>query len=263
MPLSTNKIHGSLNLIIDTFKELRPELMQSFGKIEHISKNDGSPVTELDVKVEKLIKQRLAEKYPEIGFHGEETSDTPSTVNATWIIDPIDGTSSFIHGLDYCTNMAGLVVDGEIVASVIYQFSNDILYTAIKDKGSYKNGKKMSVKNTELNNSIIFTGEFVYKNLYEIFSPHKIAVCAPLGASGYAFIKLAEGSIQGVTKLRSKAQIHDNVPGVLLARESGADIVSFDDNDYKYDNLNFIIGTPNFINIIKKHKDEIRQTILF
>ena len=182
MPLSKEKIEGSLSLVIDTFKSLRPQLMKSYGNIDHIAKYDDSPVTELDVMVEEAIKTKLAREYPEIGFHGEETEDTPSICDSTWIVDPIDGTLSFIHGLPYCTNMAGLVVDGEIVASVIFQFSTNDLYTATKGGGAYKNGNRISVKNTELNDSLVFAGSFAYKNLYSLFQPYKIGIFAPLGA---------------------------------------------------------------------------------
>lgn len=142
MPLSQQEILGSMQIIIDIFRGFRPELMKSYGNILHESKRDNSPVTHLDVKVETAVKQRLAELYPHIGFHGEETEDTPSQSGALWIVDPIDGTSSFIHGLPYCTNMAGLVVDGQTVASVIYQFPTDELFTAVKGKGAYRNDEK-------------------------------------------------------------------------------------------------------------------------
>jgi fructose-1,6-bisphosphatase/inositol monophosphatase family enzyme len=261
MPLPVDKINGSLNLVIETFKNLRPQLMQVYGNIEHISKDDNSPVTKLDIMVEETIKANLASEYPEIGFHGEETEDTPSSCNATWIVDPIDGTSSFIHGLPYCTNMAGLVVDGEIVASVIFQFPTNDLYTAIKDKGAYKNGERISVKNTELNNSLVFSGSFAYRNLYPMFKPYNIGLYAPLGASGYEFTRLAEGSIQGVTKVRGGSLIHDTVPGVLLAQEAGAKIISFEDGEYRYTTLSFIIGSPNFIEIVQQNYSKISDII--
>ena len=261
MPLPASEIEESLNLVIATFRELRPELMRHYGNIEHTSKGDNSPVTELDVKVESIVKERLTKKYPHIGFHGEETEDLPSTSDSTWIIDPIDGTSSFIHGLPYCTNMAGLVVDGETVAAVIYQFATDDMYTAVKGMGAYKNGKKISIKNTLLDDTIIFSGSFFYKNLYTIFQPYKIGVYAPLGASGYEFTRLAEGNIQGVAKLRTGSQIHDDVPGVLIAGEAGAEVASFESEEYTYDTLQFVIGTPNFISVINDHHDEIAEII--
>ncbi len=261
MPLSSTDITKSYQLVIDTFKELRPELMQYYGNIEHNSKTDNSPVTDLDIKVETTIKERLAEQFPYIGFHGEETEDTPSTSGAQWIVDPIDGTSSFIHGLPYCTNMAGLVVDGVTVASIIYQFTTDELYTALKGKGAYRNGEKISVKNTELNNSLIFSGSFVYQNLHSIFGQYKTGLYAPIGASGYEFTRLAAGNIQAVTKLRCKSQIHDNVPGVLLAQEAGAEVISFGEKNYSYESLSFIIGTPNVMRVVEKHYDEIDDII--
>lgn len=261
MSVSSTAIRQSQQLVIDVFKGFREELMQSYGKIDHISKGDGSPVTELDIKVEQAIKQRLAEEYPEIGFHGEETEDVVGTVNATWIVDPIDGTSSFVHGLPYCTNMAGLVVDGVTVASVIYQFATDDLYTAIRGEGAYKNGERIYIKNTELDNSIVFAGSFVYRNIYQIFQPHKIGVYAPLGASGYEFTRLAQGSIQGVTKLRCGSQIHDDVPGVLLVQEAGGEIVSFEDDEYDYQTLSFVAATPKLAAVVRESFDDIAKLL--
>jgi len=261
MPLSSSEIQESMTLVIDTFKELRPELMKNYGNIDHISKEDNSPVTRLDVEVETMLKERLAEHFPHIGFHGEETEDTLSSSNSTWIIDPIDGTSSFIHGLPYCTNMAGLVVDGETVAAVIYQFVTDDMYTAAKGGGAFKNGERISIKNTPLDNSLVFSNSFVYMNMYPLMKPHHIGLYAPLGASGYEFTRLAQGSIQGVTKLNCGSQIHDDVPGVLIAREAGAEVESFDGHDYTYETLQLVIGTPNFISFIREHKSEISQII--
>lgn len=259
MPLSTATIRESQQLVIDVFKGFREELMKSYGNIEHISKGDGSPVTELDIKVEKAIKERLAKEYPEIGFHGEETADVAGTVDATWIVDPIDGTSSFVHGLPYCTNMAGLVVDGVTVASVIYQFATDDLYTAVRGEGAYKNGERIYIKNTELANSIVFASSFPYKNLYYIFQPHKIGIFAPLGASGYEFTRLAQGSIQAVTKLHCGSMMHDDVPGVLLVQEAGGEIISFEGDEYAYDTLSFVAATPNVAIVVRDNYEEIKR----
>lgn len=261
MPLPANEIDESLKLVISTFKELRPELMAHYGNIEHTSKTNDSPVTELDIKVEAVIKQKLSAAYPHIGFHGEETDDVVSTSGAIWIVDPIDGTSSYMHALPYCTNMAGLVVDGETVAAVIYQFVTDDLYTAIKGGGAYKNGMRIHIKNNPLSDSLVFASSFPYKAIYHLLKPYKIGLYAPLGASGYEFTRLAQGSIQGVTKLRCGSMMHDDVPGVLIAQEAGAVVESFEDHDYTPETLQFVIGTPNFIDVIKQNKSEIAERI--
>jgi fructose-1,6-bisphosphatase/inositol monophosphatase family enzyme len=261
MPLSQSDIDTSLQLVITTFKEFRPELLRHYGSIKHESKENESPVTELDIKIETTVKERLSQQFPHIGFHGEETEDTESTCGATWVVDPIDGTSSFIHGLSYCTNMAGLVVNGEIVAAVIYQFVTDDLYTAKQNEGAHRNGERIHIKNTPLNDSLVFASSVPYKRLYSVLQPHKIGLYAPLGASGYEFTRLAQGSIQGVTKLNCGSQVHDNVPGVLIAREAGAVLETFDDKDYTPSCLQFVIGTPNFIDVIKSNKVEIKKLL--
>lgn len=261
MSISHEVIYKSQQVVIDVFKGFREELMQSYGNISHDSKGDGSPVTELDVKVESAIKARLLAEFPEIGFHGEETADVSGSEDATWIIDPIDGTSSFVHGLPYCTNMAGLVVDGVTVACVIYQFVTDDLFTAVRGEGAYKNGERIYVRNTELNDSIVFASSFPYKNLYHIFSPHRIGIFAPLGASGYEFTRLAQGSIQAVTKLRCGSMMHDDVPGVLLVQEAGGEIISFEGEDYTFQTLNFVAASPNVAAVVRDNYDEIKSII--
>lgn len=257
MALSQETILQSQRLVIDVFRGFRAELMEAYGSIEHDSKGDGSPVTMLDVKVERAIKERLRSEFPQIGFHGEESEDVIGTEDATWIVDPIDGTSSFVHGLPYCTNMAGLVVEGETVAAVIYQFPTDDLYTAVKGKGAYKNGQRIFVKNTALDDSIVFMSSFPYKHLYHIFAPHRIGAFAPLGASGYEFTRLAQGSIQGVTKLRCGSMMHDDVPGVLLVQEAGGVIIPFEGHEYTPHLLSFVAATPNVAEVVRHAYDEI------
>jgi fructose-1,6-bisphosphatase/inositol monophosphatase family enzyme len=261
MALSKEIIIQSQQLVIDVFRGFRAELMEAYGSIEHDAKGDGSPVTILDVKVELAIKERLRAEFPQIGFRGEETDDIAGTEDATWIVDPIDGTSSFVHGLPYCTNMAGLVVGGETVAAVIYQFPTDDLYTAVRGEGSYKNGRRIFVKNTELDNSIIFMSSFPYKHLYHFFAPHKIGAFAPLGASGYEFTRLAQGSIQGVTKLRCGSMMHDDVPGVLLVQEAGGEVVSFEGSEYTPQTLSFVAATSNVAKIVREAHDEIATIV--
>ena len=252
----------SQELVIDVFKELREELMGSYGKIAHVRKDDGSPVTEFDVMVEERVKARLLKECPGVGFHGEETGDVAGVLDATWYIDPIDGTSSFIHGLPYCSNMAGLVVGGETVAAVIYHFATDELYTAIRGEGAYRNGERLHVDDTPLDNSLVFAGSFAYRHLYEpVFAVDKVGVFAPLGASGYEFTRLAQGNIQGVTKLRGGSLIHDTVPGVLIAQEAGARVVSFEEGDYTPETLQFVVATPTVASLVETKRQEIERYI--
>lgn len=261
MSLSPDTVRQSRQLIIDTFYEFRDELMQSYGKIASITKQDGSLVTELDFKIEQELKKRLASSYPEIGFYGEESGGDVTDTGAVWVTDPIDGTPSFIHGLPYCANMAGLIVDGEIFASVIYHFVTDELYTAIRGEGAYRNDQQIFVRDLPPDSSITFANPFSYKNVYPVLEPHGVSMYAPIGASGYEYTRLAQGNIHGVVKLRGHSLMHDNVPGVLLATEAGAEVVSFDSDTYRYDNLNLITTTPSLAKTIRENCAAIQQAI--
>ena len=251
------EIIGSHTLIVDTFKEFRLELVQAYGNIDHSTKGDDSPVTRLDIKIEKALKDKLLAQFPVFGFKGEETEEVVSLHGATWYVDPIDGTSSFIHGLPYCSNMAGLVVDGEIVASVIYHFASDELYTALKGQGAYKNGKRISVKNTVLNDSYVFADAHSYANIYHFYAPSHVKFYAPMGATGYFLTRVAQGSIQGACYLKANIKQHDVIPGALLVLEAGGEVVSFTGQPFDYTCLRFMIGTKNICDITAQHLDEI------
>lgn len=251
------EIVDSQELIIETFKGFRAELMQAYGDINHLAKHDGSPVTELDIKIEMTLKDKLLARFPDFGFRGEETKAVASRNNAVWYIDPIDGTSSFIHGLPYCSNMAGLVVDGEIVASVIYHFATDELYTAFKGKGSYKNGKRIFVKNTTLDNSYVFADGYSYRNIYDFYAPNHVKFYAPMGATGYFLTRVAQGSIQGACYLGAKINHHDVIPGALLVLEAGGEAVSFTGKPFDYTSLRFMMGTKNICDLTVNHLSDI------
>lgn len=253
------EIIDSHTLIVETFKSFRPELMQAYGKIEHLSKHDTSPVTELDITIETVVKEKLLAAFPQFGIQGEETEKVESQNGATWYIDPIDGTSSFIHGLPYCSNMAGLVVDGEITASIIYHFAADELFTAFRGKGAFKNGEAISVKNTPLNDSFVFGTSFVYKNIYPFYSPHQVKFYAPVGAAGYFLTRVAQGSTQGACFYHSRLKQHDVIPGALLIQEAGGEMISLSGEEFDHNCLSFMAGTPNICELTRQYLDEIVQ----
>src|ERR1700744_4484405 len=142
--MNRDVIELSTQLVIDTFKGFHDELLASFGNIAFERKSDYSPVTVLDVKIEKSLKSKLAKAFPEIGFKGEETGYQEGSQHF-WLVDPIDGTKPFVRGWPYATCMAVLISDGQAVASVIYDFYNNKLFTAVKGEGAFCNGLPIHV----------------------------------------------------------------------------------------------------------------------
>jgi myo-inositol-1(or 4)-monophosphatase len=109
------------------------------------AKRDATPVTEADRKAEELIRAGIASRFPEDGLFGEEFDDQPSDNGRRWIIDPIDGTRSFIHGVPLYGVMIGLEVDGAMRLGVVNFPALGELYHAEAGCGAFMNGAPVAV----------------------------------------------------------------------------------------------------------------------
>lgn len=107
-------------------------------------KGDSDFVTRADVGISEFLHKRLGEEYPEIGFMSEEEDASIDGGRDYWILDPIDGTTNFMHGLPYCAVSLGLYSCGEVVAGVIYMPYTGELFHAVKGQGAYLNGERIS-----------------------------------------------------------------------------------------------------------------------
>ncbi|XP_004081210.1 inositol monophosphatase 1 isoform X1 [Oryzias latipes] len=119
-------------------------------------------VTETDQKVEGLIISSIKEKYPTHSFIGEESvaAGAPSvlTDNPTWIIDPIDGTTNFVHRFPFVSVSIGFTVKKEIEFGIVYSCVEDKMYTARKGKGAFCNGDPIKVSGQEdISKSLVLT----------------------------------------------------------------------------------------------------------
>ena len=108
-------------------------------------------VTETDKGVESYLIKSIHEKYPTHKFVGEEDDDTHNEVtnDPTWIIDPVDGTTNFVHGIPMCAISVALSINQHTVLSIIYNPLQEELFTAIKGRGAFMNGKRIHVSHTE------------------------------------------------------------------------------------------------------------------
>lgn len=100
-------------------------------------KSDESPVTEADRGAEELLRSRILAEFPNDSFLGEEHGDVVGTSSFRWIVDPIDGTKSFIHGVPLFGTLAGLECDGELVAGVCRFPATDELVYAARGQGTW------------------------------------------------------------------------------------------------------------------------------
>jgi myo-inositol-1(or 4)-monophosphatase len=141
------------------------------------SKEHSSFVTEADRRSEDMIVEILRKAYPDWGILGEEGTDYASSKDGyRWIIDPLDGTTNFLHGIpDWSVTMA-LEKQGEIVAGITYDPTRNELYVAEKGQGAFLNGKRLQIsQKNELNRFII--------NLDMGFSRHDVKAVKELSAA--------------------------------------------------------------------------------
>lgn len=113
--------------------------------VEH--KADSSPVTVADKSAEKLIREAVSAAFPTDGFLGEEYGDQPGTSGFRWIIDPIDGTKSFIRHVPIWATLVGLEYKGEQIGGVAYVPVFGMTYRALRGDGAYMNERKVRVSN--------------------------------------------------------------------------------------------------------------------
>jgi len=142
-------------------------------------KSNDSPVTDTDININKILINKIKEKFPEHGIIGEEESSYHQAHDYVWVVDPLDGTIAFIAGLPISTFSLALTHKGKPIAGVVYDPYMDRMYYAEKGKGTYLNNKKIEVNNfTEKSKQIVAVEDWnaaPYKiQLYNIFNSQNI-----------------------------------------------------------------------------------------
>jgi myo-inositol-1(or 4)-monophosphatase len=118
-------------------------------------KDDASPVTEIDLAINRLVIETLIEHYPEYGILGEEESRLAPGQTHLWVCDPLDGTIPFAHGLPTSAFSLALVVDGKPQVAVAYDFHLDRMLTAVRGHGTRLNGEPVAVSSAPLRGSVV------------------------------------------------------------------------------------------------------------
>jgi myo-inositol-1(or 4)-monophosphatase len=227
--------------IIQISKEAGELIKNAFGKSHSIEfkTNELNLVTEADKASEKLITDFIRKKYPSHGILAEEGSEAnPDKIGAEylWVIDPLDGTTNFTHGLPIFAVSIGLQKNGETIAGVVYDVMRDVLYSAEKSCGSFENGRRITVnKNSNLGHSVLVTG-FPYdirenpdKAFERFISFLKNARgIRRLGSAAIDFCYVANGVFEGFWEV----SLHpwDICAGKLIVEEAGGIVTDFDGN---------------------------------
>lgn len=225
--------------IIHISKEAGKLIRKSFGRSHSVEfkTNELNLVTETDKASEKLITDFVRKTYPAHGILAEEGSEFNKSAEYLWVIDPLDGTTNFAHGLPIFSVSIGLQKNGETIAGVVYDVMRDIIYSAEKGSGSFENGRKINVsKNNDLNLSVLVTG-FPYDikenpdKAYERFIAFlkQARGIRRLGSAAIDFCYVAAGVFDGFWEV----SLHpwDLCAGKLIVEEAGGIVTDFDGNN--------------------------------
>ena len=190
-------------------------------------------VTNADLEAQEVSVAILKKAHPEFGFLTEEAAPEPSQGPGRWIIDPLDGTTNFVHGFPmFCVSIAAEWED-EVVVGVIYHPILKELYTAVRGQGAQLNGQAIHVSSTHRLEKALLSTQRPFKKLNQ--------TCRGIRRPGSAALDLAytaSGIFDGYWEKRISPW--DVAAGVLLVTEAGGTVTTLDGKLYQLDQPNIL-----------------------
>jgi myo-inositol-1(or 4)-monophosphatase len=224
-----------LNKIIEIAKEAGQVVREGFGKTLDIEfkTNESNLVTQIDKASEKRIIDYVKKEFPSHGILAEESGELKNTSEYLWVIDPLDGTTNFAHGLPIFSVSIGVQKNGITLAGVVYDVMRDIVYSAETGSGAYANNKRINISlNDKLQRALLVTG-FPYniaenpENAFERFIALTKASrgMRRLGSAAIDFCYVANGVFDGFWEV----YLHpwDICAGKLILEEAGGIVTGF------------------------------------
>ncbi|WIM86802.1 inositol monophosphatase family protein [Candidatus Mycobacterium wuenschmannii] len=226
------------------------------GTIEH--KGDRDLVTDIDLTIQHDVADFLATATPDIDLLAEEFARQPdiATSEWLWVLDPIDGTSNFAHGLPLCSVALALMHRGEAVVAVIHAPLLGRTYHAVKDGGAFLNGRPIAASTTgSLTEAIVSLGDYAVGPDAAALNRQRLALTAELipviervrmvGAATLDLAFVAEGALDACVMMSNKPW--DTAAGALLAREAGALLSDAHGNPHTHQSDSIVAATPAII----------------
>jgi len=211
-----NSISANLNVMIKASEKASKILIRDFGEIEKLQVSKKGPsdfVTNSDLRVEKIIIEELKKAKPNYSIISEENGiENNKDKKNTWIIDPIDGTVNFLHGVPHFAISIALRTNNEIVSGLIFDPIKNEMFFAEKDNGAYFNNHRIRVsKKNELNNCLFVTGGKINQEPDLSF---RKSGCAALDMA-----YVAAGRYDGY--FQNNLNLWDIAAGIILIEEAG------------------------------------------
>ena len=236
---------ANINVMVKACRKASKILIRDFGEIENLQvslKGPGDFVTASDKKVEKILIDELQKARPNYSILSEEIGKIDNDLSFKWIIDPIDGTANFLHGIPHFAISIGLEHNKEIICGIIFDPIKDEMFVAEKGNGAYLNNQRIRVSGrSNLKDCMICTGGPSYyeeekdkelaMNEYKKFSSKVFLHVIKMGSASLDMAYVAAGRFDGMWQRNLKHW--DIAAGIILVKEAGGFVTDFaGNNDY-------------------------------
>ncbi|MCE3256895.1 MAG: inositol monophosphatase [Nitrobacter vulgaris] len=230
-----------MNVMVKAARRAGRSLKRDLGEIENLQvslKGPANFVSLADKRAEDILYEELSKARPGYGFFGEEGGNREGTDKShTWIVDPLDGTTNFLHGIPHFGISIGLQRDGVLIAGLVYNPANDELYTAERGKGAFLNDQRLRVSGRrQMNDCVIACGlPHIGRGDHEL-SRREMAALQPkvaglrrFGAASLDLVFVAAGRIDGYWE--RNLQPWDIAGGQIIVREAGGIVSGIQGDD--------------------------------
>ena len=243
---------ANINVMDQAARKAARHLIRDFGEVEQLQvsiKGPGDFVSAADRKAEKILRQELGKARPNFGFLLEESGEVPSKDGHRWIIDPLDGTTNFLHGIPHFAISIGLEWKGELIAGLVYDPIKDETFVAEKGAGAFLNERRLRVsRRSEFSRAMIGCGLPVlnwvgrqkgFAAQLERVSDH-VAGLRRLGTASLDLAYVAAGRFDGFWEYGLKPW--DVAAGIILVQEAGG-MISHLEGDQSWSEPGTLIAT--------------------
>ena len=233
-----NSISSNLNIMIKACEKASKILIRDFGELEKLQVSKKSPsdfVTNSDLKVEKIIIEELERGRPNFSFISEENGIKKNKDDSnTWIIDPIDGTINFLHGIPHFAISIALKSNNEIISGLVFDPIKVELFYAEKNNGAFLNNQRIRVSNKNKFDNCLFAIGGKVANEPNFTNRRS-------GSAALDLAYVAAGRFDGY--FQKDLNLWDIAAGIILVQEAGGIIKDFNLEVIK--NVNVIASNPN------------------
>ena len=241
-----HSISANLNIMIKASEKASKGLIRDFGELEQLQVSIKGPsdfVTNADTKAEKIIIDELTKSRKNYSILSEESgSKENKDIDNVWIIDPIDGTINFLHGVPHFAISIALKSNNEIVSGLIYDPIKDEMFYAEKNNGAYFNNKRIRVsKRKKIEECLFASGEIDNENIKQ--KTNAKLKTRKSGSAALDMAYVASGRYDGY--FQKNLNLWDIAAGIIIVKEAGGQV---NDLNLKQNNNINIIASSSSIN---------------